>query len=208
MPIPVVVAVGAAITAIWAAVANAIPDSVEGIAKEEFMRLVAGDLGELEQSAIKDAFAKLGLDVDPEQGLNQATITAAINAGPLAGTGVEMSNIFDRTAVQADLQRIALAQAAQSFGITLRSLKTEDIKEALRGYVSQMIMDDIANGGEMAAVAPDLVALVRLIEAARKHYDEAGNYERAPLKMTPEAINNRERQAKYRANHKRTWVAR
>lgn len=209
MPIPVALGVGAAISAAYVAISNMIPDAVEKITKEEFMRLVAGDVGDLEKAAITDAFAKLGLAIDPEQGLSAGAITAAINAGPLAGTGVELTNIFNRDAVKSDMQRIALAHAAQTFGLHLNSLKTEDVKEALRGYVSQLVRDEIAGGGDLVDAAPDLVALVKLIDAARKNYreDENGNFERKPLKMTPEAISNRERQAKYRAGHTRRWVA-
>ena len=209
MPLPLLL-LGSALTGIFATVVASIPDSITKISKEEFVRLFAGEVSEAENAAIKDAFARLGLDVDPDAGINAQTITAAINAGPLGGTGVELTNLFDRDAVKRDLQRLALVQAAQSFGIELHSLETEAVKEAIRGYVADMVREEIAGGGDLVDAAPDLVAIVRMIDAARKGYkNEAGEEVREkPLLMSKEAVSNRERQAKYRGNHQRRWVER
>ena len=198
-----------ALTAAVAAVAASIPDAVTRITKEEFVRLFAGDVSEAEDAAIKEAFSRLGLDIDPSNGINARTVTDAINAGPLDGTGVELSNIFDRDAIKRDLQKLALIQAAQSFGIELKSLETEAVKEAIRNYVAEIVREEIAMGGDLLDAAPDLIAIVKMIDAARKGYkNEAGEtLEKKPLLMSAAAVNNRERQAKYRANHKRRWIA-
>lgn len=208
MPFPLAIAgVAAAIGGIYAA----LPSSVQNITKDEFMRLMAGDLGELEREAIKAGFLKLGMEIDPETGINAQTITEAINAGPLAGTGVELTNIFDRDAVRGDIEKVALAYAAQSFGLEVKSLTVDAVKEALRGEVSRLVREQIADGGgDLVDAAPDLVALVRMIEAAQKAMQtgEDGTRQKPPVSMTPEAISNRERQARYRATHKRHWEER
>ena len=207
MPAPLV-ALAAAIAATLGAVYAMLPDSAQRIAKEEFVRLFAGEVSEAESAAIKEAFLKMGLDIDPENGINEQTITAAINAGPLGGSGVELTNIFDREAIKRDLRRLALVHAAQQFGIELHSLETEAVKDAIREYVAELVREEIANGGDLVDAAPDLVAIVKMIDAARKGYkNEAGEtIEEKPLLMSEAAINNRERQARYRASHKRRWV--
>lgn len=210
MALPIAaVALWAALTTVMATVVSSIPDSAKRISKEEFARLFLGEVSEAESAAIKDAFQKMGLDIDPEDGINAQTITAAINSGPLGGSGVELTNIFDRDAIKRDLKRLALVHAAQSFGLQLTSLTTEAVTDAVKAYVAEIVREEIAMGGDLVDAAPDLIAIVKMIDAARKGYkDEAGNtVDERPLLMSDAAINNRERQAKYRANHRRRWVA-
>lgn len=204
-----VVALGAAIAAVLATVYALLPDSAQRITKEEFVRLFAGEVSEAESTAIKDAFQKMGLDIDPENGINGRTLTDAINNGPLAGTGVELTNIFDREAIKRDLTRLALVQAAQGAGLKLTSTTTEAVTEAVKTYIAEIVREEIKYGGDIVDAAPDLVAIVKMIDAARKDYrNEAGDViESKPLLMSEAAIDNRRRQAKYRANHKRRWVA-
>ena len=205
MAIPVAIA---GVAAVIAGLYAALPSSVQDIGKEEFMRLLAGDLGEFEREAIKGAFSKLGLEVDPETGINAESITRAINEGPLAGSGVELTNIFDRDAVKRDMQKIALAFGAQSMGMEVKSLSIDGIKEALRGEVQRRVYEQIqAGGGDLVDNAPDLVAIVKMIDASRRKMAEGedGTPEKKPLLMSKAAINNRERQARYRANHTRHW---
>ena len=80
MPFPVLLLIPA-LTAVFAAVVASIPDSVTRITKEELARLIMGEVSDAEGAAIKEAFLKMGLDIDPEDGINAQTITAAINAG-------------------------------------------------------------------------------------------------------------------------------
>lgn len=209
MAIPLVIAgVSASIGAIFAGAAELVPEAAKDIAKEEFMRLVMGDVSDLEKEVIQAAFTKLGLDIDPEEGINATTITQAINNGPLASTGIELTNIFDREAIKKDMQKLALAYAAQSMGIKPKSLKADDVKDAVREYVSEMVIDEISNGNpEWLEEAKDLVAVVQMISEARRLYKEIepGVFAKPELSNHPAAVSNRERQAKYRANHKRKW---
>lgn len=202
-------ALGAVLAGVYATVATMIPDSITRISKEEMARLFLGNVSEAEDAVIKDAFAEMGLDIDPSDGINAQTLTAAINNGPLAGSGVELTNIFDREAIKRDLKRLALVHAAQSMGLKLTSLTTESVQEALKAHAAEIVREEIAMGGDLIDAAPDLVAIVKMIDAARKGYkNEAGEtVSEKPLLMSDAAINNRERQAKYRANHRRVWVA-
>lgn len=208
MPAPLV-ALGAALAAVMGVVAASIPDSITRITKEELARLIMGEVSDEENEAIREVFQKMGLDIDPENGINERTLTDAINNGPLAGTGVELTNIFDREAIKRDLTRLALVQAAQGAGLKLTSTTTEAVTEAVKTYIAEIVREEIKYGGDIVDAAPDLVAIVKMIDAARKDYrNEAGDViESKPLLMSEAAIDNRRRQAKYRANHKRRWVA-
>ena len=203
------VALGAALAAVMGVVAASIPDSITRITKEELARLIMGEVSDEEDEAIREVFQKMGLDIDPENGINERTLTDAINNGPLAGTGVELTNIFDREAIKRDLTRLALVQAAQGAGLKLTSTTTEAVTEAVKTYIAEIVREEIKYGGDIVDAAPDLVAIVKMIDAARKDYrNEAGDViESKPLLMSEAAIDNRRRQAKYRANHKRRWVA-
>ena len=202
-------ALGAALAAVMGVVAASIPDSITRITKEELARLIMGEVSDEEDEAIREVFQKMGLDIDPENGINERTLTDAINNGPLAGTGVELTNIFDREAIKRDLTRLALVQAAQGAGLKLTSTTTEAVTEAVKTYIAEIVREEIKYGGDIVDAAPDLVAIVKMIDAARKDYrNEAGDViESKPLLMSEAAIDNRRRQAKYRANHKRRWVA-
>lgn len=205
MAIQAVLAAGAAI---MAAVYAAIPDSVHRIAKEELMRVTAGDVSEYENEAIKAAFEKIGLDIDPEEGLTPQTITSAINAGPLAGTGIELTNIFDREACKRDLQRVAMARAAEAFGVKITDTSAEGLKASIKEEISRRVMEQLGEGaGDYLEAAPDLVELVRQLNAGIKAglIDGNGNFKEPGLMMDEFHVNLRERQARYRAAHTRHW---
>lgn len=207
MPLPLIALVawgGGAMASIY----SVLPDSVTRIAKSEFIRIAGMDLKGLENAAIKDVFAKMGLDIDPENGgLNAGAITDAINAGPLGGSGIELSNVFDKDALKRDLVKVALKQASDAFGLEINGLSLDDIKLEIKTQVSREVMEQVrAGAGELAESAKDLVDLVRQIDAYKKAKEKG---EAGPnLLMTKEAINNRERQARYRAAHKRVWMDR
>lgn len=204
MGVSLVAAAAAALAAIYAAV----PDAAKDIAKEEFLRLAIGERDEFEAAAMAAAFEKLGLEIEGDEPLTPEFITQCINRGPLAGSELQFTNIFDREALKNDLHRMALMYARDALGLDLPSLKPQALKEYARTYVYQKIREQIKwGGGDLVALAPDFVAIAKVIDAAiaAGRMDAAGNYIAPDLKMTPKAIANRERQARYRANHKRHW---
>ena len=131
--VQVAAGLAAAAAAVLGAIYAAMPESAQRVAKEEMARLAMGEVDEYENEAMKAAFATMGLDIEPSEGLTPQAITQAINAGPLAGTGIELTNLFDRDAVKRDLEKIAIAQAASAFGVEIKSLRPEGIKEAVKG---------------------------------------------------------------------------
>lgn len=210
-PAAAIAGLAAAAAAVLAAIYAAVPESVQRIAKEEFARIVMGDASEYEAEAIKSAFAKMGLDIDPAEGLTPQNITAAINAGPLAGTGIELTNIFDRNALRSDMEKIALAYAASAFGLEIRSMSVEGIKDAVRSEMSKRLMDQVSEGaGEWLELAPDLVDLAKQLDTAVRAglIDGQGRFVPPELSMSEYHIDLRERQARYRARHTRHWEPR
>ena len=204
-----IAAVAAAAAATLAAVYALIPDAVTDIGKEEFDRMIRGDVEGYQAEAMKGAFASMGLDLDPEQGLTPQALTDAINRGPLAGTDIELTNIFDRDAVKRDLMRIGLARAADAFGVKITDTSAEGLKAAVKEEISRRVMDQLGQGaGEWLEAAPDLVEVVRQLQAGMRAglIDAAGNFIAPELAMDEFHVNLRERQARYAARHSRQWV--
>lgn len=206
MPIPAILA--AAATAI-AAVYYSLPEAVKDIGREKIEDAMAGKLGDFENEAMKTAFEKIGLDIDPADGITPQTITAAINNGPLAGTGIELTNLFDRDACKRDLQRVAMARAAEVFGVEVKDTSAEGLKAALKTEISRRVMEQLGEGaGPYLEAAPDLVEIVRQLNAGIKEgliNADGGGFSEPGLMMDEFHINLRERQARYRASHKRHW---
>lgn len=205
MALPAVLAAGAAF---MAGVYAVLPDSIQRIAKEELLRIVKGDVGDYENEAIKAAFEKIGLEIDPEEGLTPQAITRAINSGPLAGTGVELTNIFDRDACKRDLQRLAMVRAAEAFGVSVHDTSAEGLKATIKAEVSKRVMEQLGEGaGPYLEAAPDLVELVRQLQAGIKSglINGEGQFQAPGLMMDEFHVNLRERQARYAARHKRHW---
>ena len=178
-------------------------------------RMFRGHKKELEEWALSKAFEAMGVPIDPANGFSRESITAAINAGPLAGTGIELSDIFDPEAIKRDVKRIALEKAVADTGLPIAGLTVADLKASLRAYVSDVTREQLESGdGDIIAAAPALVEMLQMIRAANKS-DPAGpgatpGYQPGPsqpVDMTPHGIANRERQARYRANHQRHWEA-
>ena len=197
----------AAATAVLAAIYAAVPDAAKDIAKEEFYRIAIGERSEFEQAAMAAAFEKIGIEIEGDESLTPEFITRCINEGPLAGSDIQLTNIFDKTALKSDLERIALIYARDALGGDLKSMRSDDIKEYARAFMYKKIREQLTWGGDLVEMAPDFVQLAKMLDAAiaAGRMDSSGRYIPPDLKMTPAAISNRERQARYRAGHKRHW---
>lgn len=157
---------------------------------------------DIEQWALANAFEALGLP-DLDKSPSREQFTEAINAHFLAGSEVKLSNAFDAKAIRDDALRLALKRAADAMGVTLESDSVAGMREALRAWVRQQVADQIeAGGGPLIDGAKDSPRIAAMIEYAQSRPAAPG------LLMTPEAISNRERQARYRANHSKHWEAR
>lgn len=160
------------------------------------------------------ARAKLGLDIPLDDKISKETLTIAINKiiaknSGLSGAPVEFANIFDKDAVKSDVKRIGLQKAFETFGYDggqgVAGLRQKIITDVL-GEVHADIAAGLANGpgaSEYIAAAKELQQAIKDIAASRKRQAE-----KQPLDMSPRAVDNRERQRRYAANHTRVWIER
>lgn len=154
-----------------------------------------------ERLGINAAFAAIGVEATVEGGINEKSVTEAINQSLLGGSGVVLTNIFDSDSVKRDLIKFALDKAAAAMGDDLRftSLDVDSVTKELKGYVRGRIVSELqARGGDLIDGAPDNALVLKLIE----HYEKSIS---TPLVDTVEAEGNRRRQATYRAAHHRHW---
>lgn len=163
--------------------------------------------GPLGRWAVGMVFEEMGLDIDPGEGLSRDTLTRAINAGPLASTGLEFRDLFDRQAVIDDLMQFGIKKVAESFGLGDVSSVSGGLDGIKRGIVSELsetIAEQVASeAGELIEGAPDKAQLVAIIAGAVKK--EGWN---DPVDFTDKGVNNRERQARWRARNIKIWIER
>ena len=208
MPLPVVIA---AATAAIAAIYAALPDAVHDITREQFENLAKGETDEFLAATMTAAFERIGLPLDPSDGITPSTITDAINAGPLDGTGIQFSNVFDKEACKRDVMRFAMSQALQAYGVKVTDATGEGMKAALKEYISAQIGEQIAAGaGPWLDAAPELVELAKQLAMATKRgwIDASGNLTIPgdKIMMDEYHVKLRERQQRYAAQHSRKWV--
>jgi hypothetical protein len=151
-------------------------------------------------TAARIALAAMGIFLPEDENINQETITKAINQA--IGGDIEFTNLFDKDAVRADVRRMAIKYAETAYGYDggkgISGLKEKIIADA----VAQVRSEIEAGAGEYIDAASDLVAAQEILDyVQREGWNE-------PKDFSAGGISNRERQAKYRANHKRVWVAR
>ena len=155
----------------------------------------AQEIGKL---AAQSALDKLGIPLDLDGEVNHETITQAINAGVLKGE-VTFTNLFDKDAVKADVRRIALERAGAAFGYE-GGLSVDAVSLRLVAEIIQEVRADIAAGaGPYIDAAQDLQGVLSKLKP--RHDDWA-----TPKNFTQKGINNRARQAAYRAAHSRKWL--
>lgn len=157
---------------------------------------------EIEAWALANAFEAIGLP-DLAQNPTREDITAAINAKFLAGSGYELTNIFDAQAIKDDALKFGLRRAASEVGVNLETETVKGMREALQGWIrSEVVAQLQAGSGDLVDNAKDVARVVAAIQAHNERPAQPG------LLMTPEAISNRERQARYRAGRTKHWEPR
>ena len=157
---------------------------------------VSDAIGKKAAQAVLDARG-IPLDLDGE--VSQETITAAINSAVMP-EGIAFENIFDSDAVKRDVKRIALDQAAQTFGFE-GGLSAQALAEKITQKIVSEVVDDIrAGGGDYIEATKGLVAIQKII-----NMPEPFDWQAARV-FTKKAEQNRARQATYRAAHKRVWI--
>lgn len=212
MPAPLVIAglaaIGAAITATIATVGPS-------IAKAFVKRQLNRHREKIEKWAMSEAWEAVGLEgFDPNE-TSAESFTRAINKSLLGESGVQLTNVFNKEAVRRDLEKVVMQRAAQQLGLKLESPTVEGLREAVHGWITDRVMQEINSGGmtiikdaeELAQVA-EAIKRIRHIASrqGREALALAAPIPKKPLLMHPDAVKNRERQARYRESHTRRWV--
>ena len=194
MPLPLILAGAGGIIAGLHSAASATKPFLE--------RYLRKHQAEIESWALANAFEAIGLP-DLSANPSREDITEAINQKFLAGTGFELSNIFDAHAIREDGLKFGLKTAAGELGIELESNTIKGMRDALRDWVRGEVVAQIeAQAGSVIDGAADHAGVLAMIQYHQSRPADPG------LLMTPEAISNRERQARYRASHSKMWVPR
>lgn len=200
MPIPLVIA-GAAVLA-------AVPGAYSA-SKPFLHRYLQRNRPAIEKWAMANALEAAGFPDLMDESLSRDDFTRAINEKFLAGTDLQLTNIFDAQAIKDDALKMAMKKAAGELGIELRSATIDGMKEALGVWIRAQVQEQIdGGGGDLIDGAKDLSSVLAIIKSVQKGLDENGDKKEEELDMSPEGVSNRERQAKYRASHKRHWEER
>lgn len=192
MPLPIILLGYAVDAAVAAAVSYGVKEAISAA-----LNRYGADL---EKWAIKAAAEQMGVHVDPDGPINAQTITAALNEGPLSGSGIEFTNIFDRDAILHDFKRLALARASVQLNLSdVQSVS--GLRDGVRAMLREEVTKQIASeAGGLIDAAKDLPQILRAIEGKQR----TANWN-APRDFTPAGISNRQRQAKYRAGKTKHW---
>lgn len=211
MPLPLIL-LGAVsgVTALGGAAAGAVTSTA---GKAFLKRQLSRHSEEIEKWALSAVMEQLGLPDLVDGPINRQTFTDAINNNFLSGNEFQLSNVFDPVAVRKDALKYGLVKVADQAGLTLDDVSVKGLGDAIREWVISLIEDELAmdEAGELLQDARDILEIVQLYrryKKAQKDGEDAGGDGKKPLINTPEAISNRERQARYRAKNRKVWVPR
>lgn len=209
MPIPLVIAGVAAVSSLGGALAAG---GAKSVGAAYLKRTLSRHTEEIERWALSNVFEKMGLPDLMGESLNRHSFTQAVNTAFLSGQDFQLTNLFDAEAVKNDAIKFGLLQVADQAGLNLETVSINGMRDAIRAWIMQLVEDELLMDevGELAQDARDVYEIIQLYKKYKKAEQdgeaaEAGG--RKPLINTPEAAANRERQARYRANHKRVWTS-
>lgn len=184
---------------IYGAIGGAVGVEVVGVAKWRIKKAIDERWREWLQAALDD----LGIVIDPEEGINDASLTRAINDNLLAGSGIELQSVLDRKKMLKGFEGIALQRISSDLGLA----PVESVGE-IRGAIQAWLVDTLgeeiaAEAGEVLDDAKPLASVMKRIEnaPAPKPWNEITDF-------SPEGVDNRARQARYRATHSKVWIQR
>ncbi|AMP14888.1 hypothetical protein CPter291_2631 [Collimonas pratensis] len=149
------------------------------------------------------------MDENGDYEFSEESITVALNTV----LNTKFTNVFNRDDLRRDIEKIGMDQLNIELGAPqgkpiITSLNDQDlIRERVHGFIGEQVKIALAGG---ASTLIDDAGRQRIIAAAldfEARYDKLKPQPKPPLLMTKKAIDDRARQARYRARHKRVWVA-
>jgi hypothetical protein len=136
----------------------------------------------------------MGLDIDGAVTVD--SIGLALGKKVKNETGVDLGNVLDGETVKSKLERVAIGAALNELGVDAPANR-DGLAEALRVVIRRRIADKIG-AGDVRGLLDDIgsKAEVLAILGAIKRRD-------LPLTEGVKAAQNRDRQARFRATHRR-----
>lgn len=143
----------------------------------------------------------MGLELSEDGNLTDESLTGVANK-LLAGTGVKIDSLLDRDRLKSGLEKQAIEALAQSIGMPVAGGGISGVRVALQQWaVNEVTAQLVAGGGAVFdAAKPDSKIGALIVKAEKK---VGWN---VPTDMSDKGVDNRRRQAKYRARHKKQWV--
>lgn len=208
MPVPLVVGAIAGVSALAGTGAAMVGREY---ARAFLKRQLFKHRDEIEKWALSAVFEQFGFPDLTGENVDRKSFTEAINQKFLSESGFQFTNLFDQEAVKRDAFKFGVQRIAEEAGLTLEDVSEKGLVDALRRWVFELIGEELTNEdlGELTQDAKDVWEIVQTWHKYKKAADEGQDAEdkgRRPLINTPAAQKNRERQARYRANHKKIWV--
>lgn len=190
MPLPIV-------GLVMAAAGGAVGVEVMSVVKSRIKKALDENWREYLNAAMDD----LGIVIDPDEGINDESLTKAINVNLLGGTGVELASVLDRKKMIHGFEGLALQKISADLGMAPVT-SVSAIRPAVQGW----LLDTL--GAEIAMESGDV------IDAAKPLQSVADKIAATPDKLpwnritdfTDAGEKNRARQAKYRRSHSKYWV--
>ncbi len=201
-------AIGAAITALIVTVGT---EAGKAFLKRQLNR----HREDIEKWAMGKAWEAIGLEGMDADNISAEAFTQALNKHLLADSGIQLTNVFNKEAVRRDLERVVMQRAALQLGLKLERPTIEGLREAVHGWITDRVLQEINSGGmtiikdaqELAQVAEAIDRIRRVASRqGREGLALAAPVPKKPLLMHKEAVLNRERQKRYRETHTRRWV--
>jgi len=195
-------------------------DVYEGVSRTlELIDWGANTLPEVKEAAARqvarlamfEALKQVGLeDLDFQRTYTKEDIGAIIGKMVQKQTGVYVGNVFDKDGVKAALTQYACKVAIEQMGVdqpqTVAGVGAGLAQLAMREI--GLDLSDVAGGGiggqfVQAAKARNFFAGML---AKDQVITAAGKARQAPVKMDARSVDNRRRQAEWRATHNKYWI--
>ncbi len=168
-------------------------------ATADIVRLSSEFRADLANSLVLEVLQRQGLDV---QSLSARGLADAMRAKIQEEYDIDVGDLLDRDSVKSNLRKEALRIVGERLGV---GGTQSEIAEALRSRVYDQLITAV-EGGDPELLDAVGVGASRIAELQRAA--EAEPWPTPIRNFTEKGEKNRERQARYRASHKRVWVAR
>lgn len=184
---------------------TSVPGAAAGSATASAIYAVLGPriekkINEIGPEILDSAFLSMGLDLNSADGLNDATITDAINRAFLSNSDLKLASVFDKK---------KMVKGFQSFGISKLSGELGLVNDGTEASVVASLKDWITEETviQMGKQSGEIWDAVKERQELKKQLVLVGPVQpwNAPRDLSKAGVANRAYQAKYRKRHSKHW---